>query len=132
MTALPFGDDDWIIFPISPGGAIMTVQSDGEPDPTFYCLELATELHIQFKGLIDDLRHESKSMRDYPHGTVSGRVRGCTGPMCMKAKRDHERTDRHRQASVAGKVIRNRIRNPFYVEIDKIVESFQMFLTENN
>lgn len=132
MTALPFGDDDWIIFPPSPGGSLMTVQSDGEPDPMFYCVELGMDLHIQFKALVDDLREEAKGRGSYPHGTVSGRVRGCTGPMCMKAKRDHERTGRHRQASVAGKVIRNRIRNPFYVEIDKIVESFQMFLTENN
>lgn len=140
MTYLQF-DEDWLV----PSESVQQQQHQPISKPkrkklalepieeaTFYVAEFKRELSISFKPLIDDLRSELTDplYGRLNHNTMSARVQGCTGPMCRKARRDHERDRRRRLAAAKGQSVNANNRSEIFLRIDPIIEEYFLYLKD--
>ena len=96
---------------------------------TYYVTEIEQEIPAPLYVLVNDMRREIRNpdTAHLAHGTMSARVRGCTGPLCKKAARDTSRVNRVRRAEARGSTTRRRKQPDEFLEIDPIVELFQKY-----
>lgn len=100
---------------------------------TYYVEEIGQEIPLDLHPLVAELRREIRNpdTAHLAHGTVSARVRGCTGPLCKKAHRDTSRVNRVRRAKAKGSTTRRRKQPDEFLLIDPIVELFQKYYETN-